>query len=170
MLERYQDSQSHLRECVQLPWDGEKLGWAGNSHPGSEPPSLLLHPFAFSGLFPPPCGIAAGMGIRAQLKINALQTSMDQGQKCWTRKFLWVSSRSEQQNKHHGAKGFGSPQDADPGRNKESMSSSCPWLSGLERGQQHREQIPSHRWRSAGWEPCTPSDVSDPLLNNSSAP
>lgn len=62
VLERHQDSQSHRRECVQLPWDGEKLGWAGNSHPGSEPPSLLLYPFAFSRLFPPPCGIAAGDG------------------------------------------------------------------------------------------------------------
>lgn len=112
------------------------MGWKLPSLP------LLLYPFAFSGLFPPPRGIAAGDGDESTADnkdspdLHGSRTEMLDKE---------VSVSQLQQNKHHGTKGFGSPQDTDPGRKKELMSSACPWLSGLELGQQHREQIPFHR-------------------------
>lgn len=71
------------RECVWLLWDGLGTPTQALNLP------LLLYPLAFSGktsffLCSHLCGeLQLGMGIRA---IKTLQTSMDQGQKCWTRK------------------------------------------------------------------------------------
>lgn len=120
---------------MEKSWDGPETPIQAVNLP------LLLYPFPFSGLFPPPCGIAAGDGDQGTADNKDTPDLRGSRIEMLDKE---VSVSQLQQNKHHGAKGFGSPQDADPGRKKELVSSACPWLSGLEPGQQHKEQIPFH--------------------------
>lgn len=145
---------------MQKSWDGLGTPIQAVNLP------LLLQPFAFSGLFPPPCGIAAGDGDQSTAGNKNSQDLHGSRTEMLDKE---VSVSQLQQNKHHGAKGIPSGCRSWKEGVAVQRLSLAVW-AGTGAAAQGTNPIPQVIWRSAGWKPWTPSDVSDPLLNNSSTP